>query len=97
MVSVYYKQIRGLIGQKKKLKAQLSRSVTSTKMSRELEKQIFQWDKLIDSQISDFNVNIIKSSIGKGGVTDRQSFWELKSLSHQGPKRYLVPYLRNNY
>ena len=41
-------------------------------MSRELEKQISQLNKLIDSQISEFNISIIKSSIGKGGVTDRQ-------------------------
>ena len=49
-------------------------------MSRELEKQISQLDKLIDSQISEFNLNIIKSSIGKGGVIDRQSFWKMKKL-----------------
>ena len=61
---IYNKQIRGLIGQRKKLKAQLSRSVTSTKLSRELEKQISQLDKQIDCQISEFNINIIKSSIG---------------------------------
>ena len=49
-------------------------------MSRELEKQIPQLDKLLDSQISEFNINIIKSSIGKGGVVDRQSFWKMKKL-----------------
>ena len=42
---IYNKQIRGLIGQRKKLKAELSRSVNSTKMSRELEKQISQLDR----------------------------------------------------
>ena len=84
---MYNKQIRGLIGQRKKLKAQLSRScqevtsqVTSTKLSRELEKQISQLDKQIDSQISEFNLNIIKSSIGMGGVIDKQSFWKMKKL-----------------
>ena len=75
---IYIKQIRGLIGQRKKLKAQLSRCVTSTKLSRKLEKQISQLDKQTDSQISEFNLNIIKSSIGKGGVFDRQSFWKMK-------------------
>ena len=49
-------------------------------MSRKLEKQISQLDKQIDSQISDFNLNIIKSSIGNGGVIDRQSFWKMKKL-----------------
>ena len=39
-----------------------------------MKKQIFQLDKLTDSQISDVNLNIIKSGIGKGGVIDRQSF-----------------------
>ena len=78
----YNKQIRGLIGQRKKLKAQLSRSVTSTKLSRELEKQISQFDKQINSHISEFNLNIIKSSVGKGGVIDKQSFWKMKGLSH---------------
>ena len=77
---IYNKQIRGLIGQRKKLKAQLSRSVTSSKLSRKLEKQISQLDKQTDSQVSEFNLNIIKSSIGKGGVIDRQSFWKMKKL-----------------
>ena len=77
---IYNKQIRGLIGQRKKLKAQLSRSVTSTKLSRELEKQISQLDKQIDCQISEFNINIVKSSIGMGGVIDKQSFWKMKKL-----------------
>ena len=58
---IYNRHIRGLIGQRKKLRAQLSRSVTSTKMSRKLEKQISQFDKLKDSQISEFTINIIRS------------------------------------
>ena len=37
---IYNKQIRELIGQRKILKAQLLRSVTSTKLARKLEKQI---------------------------------------------------------
>ena len=49
-------------------------------MSRELEKQISQLDKQIDCQISEFNINIIKSSIGMGGVIDKQSFWKMKKL-----------------
>ena len=62
------------------MKAQLSKFVTSTKLSWKLEKQISQLDKQIDSQISEFNLNIIKSSIGKGGVIDMQSFWKMKKL-----------------
>ena len=62
------------------MKPQLSRSVTSTKLSRGLEKQISQLDKQIDSQISEFNLNIIKSSIGMGGVIDKESFWKMKEL-----------------
>ena len=62
------------------MKAQLSRSVTFTNLSRELEKQISQLDKLVDSRISGFNLNIIKSSVGKGGVIDRQSIWKMKKL-----------------
>ena len=58
----------------------MSRSVTSTKLSRELEKQISQLDKQIDSQISEFNLNIIKSSIGKGGVIGKQSLLKMKKL-----------------
>ena len=49
-------------------------------MSRELEKQISQLDKQIDCQISEFNINIIKSSIGMVGVIDKQSFWKMKKL-----------------
>ena len=49
-------------------------------MSRELDKQISQLDKQIDCQISEFNINIIKSSIGMGGVIDKQSFWKMKKL-----------------
>ena len=30
--------------------------------------------------MSDFNINIIKSNIGKGGVIDKQSFWKMKKL-----------------
>ena len=58
----------------------MSRSATSTKLSGKLESQIFQLDKQINSQISEFNLNIIKSSIGKGGVIDRQSFQKIKKL-----------------
>ena len=71
------------------MKAQLSRSVTSTKLSRELEKQISRLDKQIDSQISEFNINIIKSSIGIGCVIDKQSFWKLKKLI--APKSKAIP------
>ena len=77
---MHSKQIRGLAVQREKLKAQLSRSVTSTKTSRELKKQISQLNKPIDSQISEFDINIIKSSIGNSCVIDRQSFWKMKKL-----------------
>ena len=49
-------------------------------MSRKLEKQISQLDKLKDSQLSEFNINVIKSSIGRDAVGDRQSFWKMKKL-----------------
>ena len=67
MVSVYIinKFDRGLIGQRKKLKAQLSRSVTSTKLSRELEEQISQLDKQIDSQISDLILILSSQVLGR--------------------------------
>ena len=77
---IYNKQTRGLIGQRKKLKVQLSRSVTLTKLSRKLEEQISQLDEQIDCQISKFNNSIINSSIGMGGVIDKQSFWKIRKL-----------------
>ena len=77
---IYDKQIRGLIGQEEKIESPVVKICNLYKMSRELEKQISQLDKLIDSQISEFNINIIKSSFGRGGVTDRQSFWKMKKL-----------------
>ena len=45
-----------------------------------LSTKVQELDKLIDSQISKFDINIIRSSIGKGGVIDRQSLWKTKKL-----------------
>ena len=58
----------------------MSRSVFSSKLSRKLEKQISQLDKNRDPQVSEFNLNIIKSSIGNGGVIDKESFWKMEKL-----------------
>ena len=43
-------------------------------------RKIKKYDKLIDHKISEFNINIIKRSIGKAGTIDKQSFWKLKKI-----------------
>ena len=43
-------------------------------------KNIRKLDTVIDQKISDFNIAIIKKSIGKTGEIDKQSFWKMKKL-----------------
>ena len=77
---IYNKQIRVLIGQRKKLKVQLSSLICNlNKIVQGTGKSKFlNW--INNCQISEFDINIIKSSIGMGGVIDKKSFWKIKKL-----------------
>ena len=74
---IYNKEIRQLIKERKQLKRQLTNSFLKHK---KLMKKIKSYDKLIDHKISEFNINFIKSGIGKTGTIDKQSFWKLKKI-----------------
>ena len=59
---IYNKEIRTLIEERKKLKRKLAVSFSN---SNGLKQNIRKLDTVIDQKISDFNIAIIKKSIGK--------------------------------
>ena len=84
---IYNKEIRQLIKERKQLKRQLTNPFLKHK---KLVKKIKKYDKLIDHKISEFNINIIKRSIGKAGTIDKQSFWKLKKIL--APRNKEIPH-----
>ena len=84
---IYNKEIRTLIEERKKLKSKLAVSFSN---SSGLKKNIRKLDTVIDQKISDFNIAIIKKSIGKTDEIDKQSFWKMKKLL--APKSKEMPH-----
>ena len=84
---IYNKEIRNLIEERKKLKSKLAVSFSN---SNGLKQNIRKLDTVIDQKISDFNIAIIRKSIGKTGDIDKQSFWKMKKLL--APKSKEMPH-----
>ena len=84
---IYSKEIRNLIEERKKLKSKLAVSFSN---SNGLKQNIRKLDTVSDQKISDFNIAIIKKSIGKTGEIDKQSFWKIKKLL--APKAKEMPH-----
>ena len=76
-----------LIEERKKFKSKLAVSFSNP---NGLKQNIRKLDTVIDQKISDFNIAIIKKSIGKTGEIDKQSFWKMKKLL--APKSKEMPH-----
>ena len=76
IVGIYNKEIRTLIKERKKLKSRLAVSFSNSNGPKQ---NIRKLDTVTDQKISDFNIAIIRKSIGKTGEIDKQSFWKMKS------------------
>ena len=60
------------------MKSQVKKSSIAFSYYHWLSKQVEHLDQLTDKNISDFNVNIIRSFITDGRVTNKQNVWKLK-------------------
>ena len=90
---IYNKEIRTLIEEGKKLKSKLAVSFSN---SNGFKQNIRKLDTVIDQKISDFNIAIIKKSIGKTDEIDQQSFWKMKKLLAPKSKEMLYAVLDNH-